>query len=195
MEPTTPDAVFDRFPALSTERLHLVEIKQQHRGDLFQIFSNPEVTRYYNVVLLTEEEEAQKFIDYFSSRFAQRAAIRWGIAIKGNDGIIGTIGINNYTKDHRANIGYDLLPQYWNKGYMTEALGAVLHFGFRRLEINRMEAEVMQGNIASERLLRKLGFSKEGILREWMYWNGKHYDMSMFSLLRSDYEAKSHNEK
>jgi ribosomal-protein-alanine N-acetyltransferase len=58
------------------------------------------------------------------------------------------------------------------------------------LKINRIEAEVMQGNYASEKLLTKIGFNKEGILRQWMYWNDKHFDMTMYSLLQSDLKLK-----
>lgn len=61
---------------------------------------------------------------------------------------------------------------------------------FNNLEINRIEAEVMQGNVASEAVLGKLGFKNEGVLRQWMYWNGNHYDMTMFSLLIKDYHAR-----
>lgn len=141
---------------------------------------------FYNVVTLTEVNQAQKLIALFTNRFKDKSGIRWGISLKGSFNIIGTIGFNNFTRKHRANIGYDLLPQYWNQGYATEALKAVINFGFNQFEINRIEAEVMQGNIASERVLQKLGFKKEGVLREWMYWNDQYYDMSMFSLLRSD---------
>lgn len=69
-------------------------------------------------------------------------------------------------------------------------MNAAIVFGFNSLEINRIEAEVMQGNTASEKVLVKLGFKNEGILRQWMYWNENHYDMTMFSLLRKDYHAK-----
>ena len=70
---------------------------------------------------------------------------------------------------------------------MTEALQTIIHFGFNELDINRIEAEVMQGNIISEKLLEKLNFVREGILRQWMLWNGQYYDMTMYSLLRTDY--------
>jgi len=99
----------------------------------------------------------------------QQVGIRWGIALKGHRNIIGTIGFNNFTKQHRANIGYDLQAQFWNNGYLTEALKAIIKYGFKELDVNRIEAEVMQGNIASEKLLAKLGFTNEGVLREWMY--------------------------
>ena len=177
----------DKFPTLHTARLDLVEIKQNHLPGLFKLFGDKKVTEFYNILTLTKEEEAQKYLDWFSSRFAENAGIRWGISLKGKSNIIGTVGFNNFTKHHRANLGYDLQTEKWNNGYITEALKAVISYGFKELEINRVEAEVMQGNTASERVLTKLGFTKEGILRHWMYWNGQHYDMTMYSLLRANF--------
>ena len=177
------------FPAIHTNRLDLVEIRQQHLINIYNLFADENVTQFYNLLPLTKESDAQKFIDWYQNRFKDNPGIRWGISLKGEQDIIGTIGFNNFTKHHKANIGYDLRPEYWNKGIMTEALSAVINYGFNQLEINRMEAEVMQGNVNSERLLLKLNFMKEGILRQWMYWNDNHYDMSMFSLLKTDFEG------
>lgn len=177
----------ETFPTLHTSRLDLVEIKQEHLEDIFKLFSDNSVTKFYNVVTLNKEEEAQKYIDWFRSRFAEDAGIRWGISLKGHKNIIGTAGFNNWTLNHKANLGYDLQSDFWNKGYVTEALEAVIDFGFQELDINRIEAEVMPGNTASERVLTKLGFTNEGILSQWMYWNDKHYDMTMFSLLRGEF--------
>lgn len=172
------------FPTLHTERLSLIEIQQGHLSDIFKLFGDEEVTQFYNLLPLKEKQEGQKLLDWFQSRYQESLGIRWGIALKGKSNIIGTVGFNNYTKNHRANLGYDLQKEYWNNGYITEALKAIIDFGFNNLEINRIEAEVMQGNIASEKVLEKLGFKNEGILRQWMYWNGNHYDMTMFSLLK-----------
>ena len=177
------------FPAIHTNRLELVEIRQHHLKNIYDLFADENVTRFYNLLPLTVESDAQKFIDWYQNRFKEKLGIRWGISLKGEQDIIGTIGFNNFTKRHKANIGYDLQPDYWNKGIMTEALRAVINFGFNQLEINRMEAEVMQGNVNSEKLLLKLNFLKEGVLREWMLWNDNYYDMSMFSLLKSDSEG------
>ncbi len=176
------------FLNLTTERLDLVEIQQSHLKDLYLLFSDKEVTKYYNLLPLTDEQEGQKLLDWFQNRFKDGLGIRWGIALKGKLNIIGTIGFNNYTRKHRANIGYDLQFAYWSKGYMTEALKAVLGFGFNELSINRIEAEVMQGNITSEKLLEKLNFKREGILRQWMLWNERYYDMTMYSLLKAEYK-------
>lgn len=177
---------FGTFPVLHTPRLDLVEIKQPHLKDIFKLLGDKRVTKFYNVVTLSEKQEAQKYIDWFRSRFEEGLGVRWGIALKGHESIIGTIGFNSFTKAHRASIGYDLQHKEWNKGFLTEALKEIVKFGFFTLEVNRIEAEVMQGNLASERVLEKAGFIREGILRQWMLWNGNYYDMTMFSLLRND---------
>lgn len=174
------------FPILHSERLDLIEITQNHLSDLYELFSDENVTEFYNIKTLSEEKEAQKYLDWFRTRFHDKLGIRWGIVLKGHENIIGTIGFNNFTKGHRANLGYDLRKDYWNKGFIKEVIEEVVKYGFEKLEVNRIEAEVMPGNIYSEKALNRLGFTKEGLLRDWMYWNEKHYDMIMFSLLRKD---------
>ena len=175
------------FPILHTKRLDLVEIKHFHSDGLFKLFGDESVTKYYNIIPLKNKNETHQIIDFFKSRFESNSGIRRGIAFKGEENIIGTVGFNKYTKHHNSNIGYDLQQEHWNKGIMTEALSAVLKYGFEVLEVNRIEAEVMQGNFISEKVLEKLNFKKEGVLREWLFWNGKHFDMSMYSLLKSEY--------
>ena len=130
--------MFDTFPLLRTARLDLIEIEQKHLIDLFKLFGDPRVTQFYNVETLKVESGAQKFIDWFQNRFIEKAGIRWGIALKGQSNIIGTAGYNNFIKNHRANIGYDLQYDFWNKGYLTEALSAIIDFGFTQMDINRI---------------------------------------------------------
>jgi len=120
----------NEFPILTTERLDLVEIQQRHLIDIYLLFSDKKVTEYYNLLPLKHEQEGQKLLYWFRNRFKDGLGIRWGIALKGESNIIGTVGFNNYTQKHRANIGYDLKSSYWNRGYMTEALQAVIAFGF-----------------------------------------------------------------
>ena len=184
--------MLEDFPELKTERLNLIEIKQSYLNDYYKLFSDKRVTKFYNIIPFREEKEAQKYLDWFKNQFKAKLGIRWGIVLKGQKHIIGTLGYNNFLKNHRANLGYDLQFKFWNKGIITEALREIIGFGFDKLEINRIEAEVMQGNIASEKVLSKLGFKKEGVLRNWMYWNEKYYDMTMFSLLRSENEMKEY---
>jgi [ribosomal protein S5]-alanine N-acetyltransferase len=193
MQTNTTEFTLETFPLLNTRRLDLIEIKQSHLGDLYKLFSDENVTKFYNLLPLKNQQEAQKSIEWFQNRFREKSGIRWGIALKGQQNIIGTLGFNNFIKLHRANIGYDLQTEHWNNGYITEALQAVISFGFSQLRINRIEAEVMQGNLISEKVLNKLNFKNEGVLRAWLFWNEKHYDMTMYSLLKTDYEKTTNS--
>ena len=180
--------MLEKFPEIKTERLDLIEIKQTYLDDYYKLFSDERVTEYYNIVPFKEKNDAQKYLDWFKSRFDAKLGVRWGIVLRGEKNMIGTLGFNNFQKNHKANIGYDLQYDYWNRGIITEALREIIKFGFEELEINRIEAEVMQGNIASEKVLSKLGFKREGVLIDRMYWNERHYDMTMYSLLHSEFK-------
>lgn len=178
---------FDIFPTLHTERLDLIELTQDHLKDVYRLFTDKRVTKYYDVIPLSEEADAQKILDILSARYKNKAGIRWGIALKGHKGIIGNLGFNSFTPGHRSTIGYSIEHEYWNKGYITEAISAILDFGFAELGVNRIEAEVMPGNAASEQVLKKLGFTHEGLLRQWMLWGGKYNDINMYALLKADW--------
>ena len=182
---------FDNFPCLQTKRLELIEINQSHLTDFYEIFKDERATKYYNIITFKKKEDAQKYLDWFRLRYRDNQGIRWGIKLKDRQGVIGTAGFNTYQKNQSANLGYDLHVDYWNKGYITEALSEIVNFGFETLEVNRIEAAVMQGNIASERVLEKLGFTNEGVLEEQMYWNNRHYDMTIFSLLKENYKCRT----
>ncbi|MEO4054679.1 GNAT family protein [Solibacillus sp. CAU 1738] len=174
------------FPLLETERLVLREITKDDVVDIFACFSNDEVTRYYGQESLLNIEQAEAFVDFFSKSFTQKRGVRWGIERKGTTGIIGTIGFNNWTSKHkRAEIGYEIHPDHWKKGYASEAVKKVLSYGFNEMELSRIGAIVFTENDASNKLLSKIGFQKEGILQQYMYQNGKAHDTYMYAILNN----------
>lgn len=176
----------DSFPNLETARILLVELKRDHLDDIFKLYSDPRIEELYDVATMRDKNEALRYIEKFRLRYAERTGIRWGIIIKGVPGVAGTIGLNHIMKRHKASLGYDLRSDFWNKGYITEVINAIVEFGFTGLGLNRIEAEVMAGNCASEKVLIKTGFQKEGVQRQCMYWHEKYYDLTKFSILQSD---------
>lgn len=181
----------DNFPVLFTERYKLIEITDHHRHDIFELFGDESVTRFYNISTLKNVEDADPIISHFRSRYSNKQGIRWGIAEPTNESkIIGTIGFNSIIPEHKAQLGYDLKSTQWKRGIITEVIDCVLNYAFNNLNINRVEAEVMPGNFASERVLEKNGFLKEGLFRDWMFWNNRHYDMYIYSILKSDRDKK-----
>jgi ribosomal-protein-alanine N-acetyltransferase len=175
------------FPVLHTGRLTLSAVSPANLPDLYREFSDPSVTRYYNLQHFTNTEKAAELLRYFTRQFEEKEGIRWGIYLKKDNSFTGTIGINTFMPGDRCNIGFDLIPQYWNKGYMSEALEIISLYIFASLEVNRIEAEVMPENEGACRVLEKTGFIKEGLLRDWMYFNEKYYDMYMYALLKKDF--------
>lgn len=177
---------FDAFPEIETERLLLREIMPDDAPAIFAVFGDDAVTRYYDLVTYTEPAQAQELIDFFDESFELERAIRWGIERKEDGQLLGTCGYV-WLRRFRGEIGYDLAQAYWRCGYMTEALDAILEFGFDELELNRIEALTMRENQASAGLLRKLGFVEEGLLRQHDFFKGAFHDMRLFALLRADY--------
>jgi [ribosomal protein S5]-alanine N-acetyltransferase len=176
------------FPVLATERLILREIISEDAPEVFEIFSDPKVMLYYDIEALTEPKQALEVIARFTDRHHKKLGIRWGITLKQSGKVLGTCGLIWKPHNHSAVLGYDLAAEFWGKGIMTEALKPVLTHAFDH-EVNRVEAMTHSPNTASQKVLTRLGFQAEGILRDYFYFKGKFFDLKCFSLLRTDLET------
>lgn len=176
------------FPILETKRLKLIEITHQHVDDLYGILSLEEVTRFYGTNRFTLQVEATRLIDMFLKNFLDKRGIRWGIKLKENQRIIGTVGLNGLQLNNkRAEIGYELHPSFWRMGYASEVIKEVLDFSFNRLDLYRIGAVVYPENEASIHLLMKHGFMKEGLLRGYIHQNNQFHDTVVLSLLKPEW--------
>jgi len=184
------DGVFCTFPQLETERLVLRELRLDDAESLFAVLGDEEVTEFYDDEVYREVSQAEGQIEAWAEGFEARRSIRWGIARREDDVMVGTCGYYGFHGWHRrGGIGYELARSFWRQGIMTEALSAIIEFGFGEIGLNRIQAVVMPANEGSVKLLEKLGFRQEGILREYENWGDKAYvDVVMLSLLRREYE-------
>lgn len=177
------------FPQLETERFILRKLTPEDAGDLFHYFSNDEVTKYYDLDSFVELKQAEELIHNWNSRYNENLGIRWAITIKKENRVLGTCGFHNWAKEHyKAEIGYELTPEYWRQGVMKEVLREVMRFGFEDLRLNRIEAFIDPDNISSRYLLEKLGFSEEGYLKECYYEKSQFVDAVLFSFLKRQYQ-------
>lgn len=185
--PPEPDlhSVFGAFPQLETDRLLLRAVESNDAAVILSIFSDEEVTRYYDLYPYSNLEEAEALIDFFAESFELERGIRWGIVRKEDNQLMGTCG---YVGLHRfrGEIGYELNRRYWRQGIMRDALETIIDFGFDKLDLNRIEALVMIENVASAGLLKNIAFREEGILRQYDFFKGAFHDMRLFSRLKSD---------
>lgn len=181
---TTPPA----FPRLETERLILREMKSNDKEDIFQSFSDENVTKYFSMNPFTSVKDSEKIIKRAQDLFEQGKGIQWGIVTKEGSNLIGTCGFETWRKESfRGEIGYDLRQSHWGKGFMSEALQAIIQYGFEHMGLNRIEATTRSDNTRSINMLYRLGFKMEGILRERVYWEGTFYDQVFVSLLKKEW--------
>jgi len=181
-----------QFPQFETPRLRLTQLSDSDSSALYQIFSDPEVVNFYDIAAFEYEKQALELIQFFNSRFDHGTGIRWGIRLRDTEELIGTCGFNSWNKKmQNAGIGYELDSRHWRKGYSTEALTRIITAAFASElpfgALNRIQADTMVGNIASESILTKLGFKEEGIRRESGYWKGQFHDLKCFGLLKSGF--------
>lgn len=176
------------FPNLETKRLALRELSKTDISQLFTIFSDIEAMRFYGQEVFTDLHEAEALLAFFTKSFEEKRGLRWGIELKQQRVLIGTVGFNMWSPKHkRAEIGYEIHPDHWKKGYASEAVAEILSYGFESMELKRVGAVVFTENEASSKLLLEKGFSKEGVLRDYMYQGGQSHDTNVYSLLKSEF--------
>lgn len=181
-------AAFATFPVLETRRCILRAVAPTDTEAIFRIVADPRVTRYFGMLPMTSIAEAEQRVQSFQADFAEPKGIRWAITDRAQGRLIGSCGFWRLIKRHfRAEIGYELAPEWWSQGVMTEAVGAVLAFGFGRMGLHSVEAQIHPANIGSRRVLEKLGFVQEGYFRENYYdpIAARFTDTAAFSLLKA----------
>ncbi|BAU28793.1 ribosomal-protein-alanine N-acetyltransferase [Aneurinibacillus soli] len=176
------------FPQLETKRLLLRKMSMDDAPTLFRFWSDEKVTKYMNIPAFQDVSQATEMIDLLNNLASYKEAIRWGIVLKETNELVGSCGYNNWVKDERCRgeIGYDLGKEYWGQGIAAEALEVMLDYGFTQMKLNRVEALVEPENIASIKLLKKIGFQKEGLLRDYQFVKGNFINLEMYSLLKRE---------
>lgn len=181
-------ATFATFPVLHTERLTLRAVTRSDAAVMFRIMRDPRVTRYFGSAPMVSPDEAVQRIERIEQAFRDQTGVRWAITRHGNPELLGTCGYWRLVKPHGwAEIGYELAPEWWGQGIMTEAVGAVVQFGFTTMGLHRAEAQIHPANVGSRRVLEKLGFVQEGYFRENYYEaaEAQFTDTAVFSLLQA----------
>jgi len=178
--------VFQPFPVIETGRLLLREVLESDAPEYFILRSDERILEYIGREPATELSEAVAHIRLVAEGIAINDKINWGICLKENpDKIIGTIGYWRFTpQHHRVELGYVLMPEHWRKGYMKEAILAVLDYAFDVMKVHSIEANIDPENLASAAVLKAAGFVQEGHVRENFLFRGKFKDTGIFSYRR-----------
>jgi len=179
-------------PLLQTARLRLRAFEDTDADDLFALQSNAYVLRYWDSPPWTEPARAEKFITRCREMEQEGTGTRLAVDRVSDGAFIGWCTLGSWNPDFRsASLGYCYTEAAWGHGYATEAARALLGWAFDTLDLNRVQSEADTRNVASARVLEKLGFLHEGTLREDCVVNGDVSDSWVYGLLRRDWRPSS----
>ena len=176
------------LPIIEAKRLRLRCIEESDVDQLYAIFSDPKVMRYWSTPPLQTREDAMSLWQEIQDSNLKGTYLKWGVALRPSDKVIGTVTLFNLDQAQgRAEIGYAQAQAYWGNGYIHEALQALLSYAFNEMKMRRLEADVDPRNVGSIKTLERLGFQKEGFLRERWHVAGEIQDAFFYGLLKREW--------
>lgn len=175
---------------IASERVLVRLVAQSDLDAIFKVHSNEAVTRFLPYNTWQTMSDAHGWYERAKERHANQSAMQFVIVEKHSGAAIGTCLLFNFdTGSGRAEIGYSLGQDYWGAGYMQEALSALLGYAFGELGLRRLEAQIDPRNLSSGRLVTRMGFKKEGLLRQRSVMKGEVNDTDFYGLLRHEWGA------
>lgn len=176
---------------LNTERLTLRWFEPSDAPALFAIFSDPAVVRYWSSPEWTDISQAHEMIEETIASYRSGDGVRFAVVLACTGEVIGQVTLHHmFHSNRRCELGYAMAQAHWGKGYVTEALEAALDYAFAVLDLNRIEADIDPRNDASEKVLIRMGFKKEGFMPERWIVKGVVSDTTFYGLLKRDWDAR-----
>ena len=180
----------ESLPTLEAPRVRLRWLAESDVDALFRIFSDGPMMRYWSTTPMKERAEAVDLLQRIHRQFADRSAFQWGIERKEDGELLGTCTLFAFHRANaRAEIGYCLRSPHWKRGYMGEGLTVLIDYAFGSLRLHRLEADVDPANANSLRILERMGFQREGLLRERWNVGGVIADSVMLGLLAREWRG------
>lgn len=182
---------FSKFPKINLGDIVLRDLALTDSQGYHELMQDTNVTQYLSDEDIPKNyEESVNEIKFWSSLFYKKRSVFWGIALESTDKLIGTIGFSSWNfYNKRAEISYELKSDFWRKGIMTKALTNALIFGFKNMQLNRIEARTMEHNTPSQNLLNKVGFKEEGVQRCYRIIRQSPYDIKLYSIIKKDFNS------
>lgn len=179
--------LFVPYPRLDTNRLILREVEKNDVDDIHAYASDPILTTHLTWDAHRTLRDTQDFIQFAFKQYEKNSVGPWAIIWKETNHVIGTIDLVWNKKHYSAELAYAISREFWRQGIGTEAVKKIIDFGFKKMELERIQARCVTDNIASYRLMEKIGMTYEGTLRKSMFRKGKQEDIKMYAILRSEY--------
>lgn len=184
-------AIYSQLPTIESERLILRKLELTDAEDMFEYASEPTVSRFMPWQVHQTTDDTREFIDFIRKGYKDNNKLTWAIELKSENKMVGTIDFVSWLqKRQRAEVGYTLSHHYWGQGLMREAAETLIDFGFKEMDLIKVEAPIMLDNKQSQRLAEKLGMIREGVLRKHMIIKGEFVDLAMYAVLKDEFYSR-----
>ncbi len=188
--------IFKKPPTLTTDRLVLRKLSVSDYKDMYEYSRDSRVTKYLLWSEHPSEQYTYEYLQRINSAYKKGEFSDWAVTLADSGKMIGTCGFTSFDCEHdRAEVGYVLNPAFWGQGIATEAVLAVMEFGFAELGANRIEAHFMEGNNASLRVMEKCGMKFEGFLKQYMLVKGEYKNIGIAAVTRDCFKIKNRYKK
>ncbi|MCD2345480.1 MULTISPECIES: GNAT family N-acetyltransferase [Clostridium] len=175
-------------PILNTDRLILRPFELSDSSRVKELAGNPKIAETtLNVPHPYEDGMAESWISFHKESFINKKAVVYAIVTKDNNELIGTAALHINNVHRKAELAYWIGVPYWRKGYCSEASKALLKFGFKELNLNRIYALAMASNVASYSVMKKIGMKYEGTRRQDILKNGIPVDLKSYAILSDEF--------
>ena len=181
------------FENIYGKRIDLIEINMEGLMDMYEYSKNPSFYKHMEYKPHQSLEETRQYLKKLIRRSCSDSGHYWFIFLKVEEKIIGTFGLLNVDRRKgNAELGYGISPDYWGQGYFHETLMMVLKYLFLQLDFHRVSVITQADNVASIKALEKVGFRKEGIMRDYYlsFKDRRRYDAEMLAILRDEFSYK-----
>lgn len=182
-------SIYTQWDGMSTPLLAFRKLSMNDAEALFHYASDPEVTKY--VIFPTHQslEDTRAFIQLNLEKYEKGQVACWAVTLKDTGALVGTADFCWWSLEQRkAEVGFCFAKEHWGKGYASEALMALIKFGFTYMDLNRIEARCFDENKASARVMEKAGMKHEGFMRDLIYIKGRFWSIHQHAILKEDYD-------
>ncbi|GAB3535547.1 GNAT family N-acetyltransferase [Pontibacter brevis] len=179
---------FNQLPSIETQNLLLRKVTLSDAEDVFAFTSDSRTSERLTWEPHKDVDHTRNFLRSLIEKYEQNVAAQWAVCLRSTNKVIGFCGFINYHEEHKkGEVAYVLSPEHWGKGYLTEGLNAIIQHCFTFFDFNRIEAKCEADNIASEKVMQKVGMKSEGYMRRYIIRKGNVHDYKLYSIIKEDY--------
>ena len=159
-------------------------------ADVFEYAGDPQVTRFLALETQRSVDDVRRLLATMIAACNTGQVLMVAVELKKKGKVVGGCAMRNWDRESsRLEFAYALAHRYWGQGIIPEALNALIELAFTRMGLNRIEVHTSPDNAASCRMVEKIGFQREGVIRRHEFYKDEYHDLVMYALLRDEWNS------